>query len=183
MKDTLIKVKNWLIWFFKSFIWITPLIIAIDQITKLVFDSVLGSYAQTGKQISIFSEHFINIRVTYNLGAAWSILNEHHWLLAAISVIASIAITVYLVMQYKKIGLWERICGFLILGGCVGNMIDRVFYPQGVIDFISTGFMDFPTFNIADSALCIGIFALFLKFIIDEFKGKHKDEEKPQDNQ
>ncbi|MCH5172077.1 MAG: signal peptidase II [Erysipelotrichales bacterium] len=182
MNNILIKIKNGLIWFFKSFIWITPLVIIVDQVTKLVIESSLGQYDVTGKQISIFSEKFINIRVTYNMGAAWSMLSSQHWLLSLISVVATIAIIVYIAIQYKKIGLWERICGLLILGGCMGNMIDRLFYSKGVIDFISTGFMNFPTFNIADSCLCVGIFLLIIKFIIDEFKGKHKDEEKPQDS-
>ena len=181
--NTLTKIKNGLIWFFKSFIWITPLVIIVDQVTKLVFDSVLGPYNPAiDNGYSIFSDKFINIRVTYNLGAAWSMLSKYHWLLSLISVVAAIAIIVYIVLQYKKLSTWDKVCGFLILGGCMGNMIDRLFYSEGVIDFISTGFMEFPTFNIADSCLCVGIFLIFLKFIIDEFKGKHKDEEKPQDS-
>ncbi len=182
MREALIKIKDGLIWFLKSFIWITLVVILIDQTTKLVFQETLGPYSETGKDLAIFSDKFINIRVTYNLGAAWSILRDHHWLLALISVLASIAIIVYLIYKYKKLDVYERICIFLILGGCMGNMIDRVFYPKGVIDFISLGFMDFPTFNIADSALCVGVFLLFIKIIIDEIKGKNSDEKNSQNN-
>lgn len=186
MKETLLKIKNGLVWFFKSFIWLVILVIILDQVSKLSIESAWLNYYDAHHAYPnwyIISPKFIQIKLAYNLGAAWSILNEHHWVLSVISVIASLGITAYLIYKYKKLGLWERICGYLILGGCIGNTIDRLFYSKGVIDFISTGFMNFPTFNIADSALVIGIIALMIKFIIDEVKGKKQDEKANNNNE
>lgn len=183
MQEVLKKVKNGLVWFFKSFIWIVPLVIIIDQVSKLVIQNIFVN-AEITPDLYIFSRDFIVIDLTYNTGAAWSILDDKRWLLAVISVIASIGIIYYLVKKYKTLGLFERICGFIILGGCMGNMIDRIFYEKGVIDFIRPTFINFPTFNIADSALVVGIIALLIKMLFEkEGEEEKKDAEKTDSKQ
>ena len=98
MQEVLKKVKNGLIWFFKSFIWIVPLVIIIDQVSKLVIQNIFVN-AEITPDLYIFSRDFIIIDLTYNTGAAWSILDDMRWLLAVISVIASIGIIYYLVKK------------------------------------------------------------------------------------
>ncbi len=65
----------------------------------------------------------------------------------------------------------------LVISGGVGNLIDRVFYGGQVVDFISTDFMDFPVFNVADICVTVGAALVILYFVIDtvnEKNGKDK---------
>lgn len=181
-KNVLTNIKKGLIWFFKSFIWIVPLCIIIDQVSKLCLESFLKS--QGGTFDKWFLKGFMSLELRYNTGAAWSFLEDHPSILAIISVIASIGIIAYLAYKYKTLALTYRIAGFLVLGGCMGNMIDRLFYPQGVIDFLKFDFITFPVFNGADSMLVIGIIIIIIKMIIDEYnEGKKKDAAKTSNNE
>ena len=103
---------------------------------------------------------FFNWYLDYNHGAAWNFLSNEsgwqRWLLAGFSVIVSIIILVLLKKTHNphkssSAGL------ALVLGGAVGNLIDRI-YPGVVTDFIQwhVGNHFWPTFNIADSAVCVG---------------------------
>ena len=74
----------------------------------------------------------------------------------------------------SKLMLWA-LC--LVLGGGVGNMIDRVFRGGNVIDFLEFGFVEFPVFNIADCAVCIGAALMILYFISDFIKDSRKKAE------
>lgn len=173
-KEILNKIGKGLLWFLKSYIWITPLCIAVDQTSKLLLEKML--LAQPGLRYDDwFLKGFMSLQLSYNKGAAWSLLNEHPAILAVLSVVASIGIIAYIAWKYKKLNLTYRICGFLILGGCMGNMIDRIFYPKGVIDFLQFDFIDFPIFNGADSMLVIGIIIILIRMIYDDIKaGKNK---------
>ena len=133
--------------------------------------------------------HLFNIHPCYNTGAAWSMLEENPIILQIFSVIGT-ALIIYLLKDFslKRRPLYSY--GLtLALAGTVGNMIDRIFYPNGVIDFIQFAFYpSFPTFNIADSCLCIGVamiavFVLFfeqkdpIQFLPDWMKRQKKDED------
>ena len=76
-----------------------------------------------------------------------------------------------------------RISLSLILGGGIGNMIDRTFYGEklfegAVIDFIEASFIDFPVFNVADSAVVIGAIMLFVYILLLDKDRAPKSEEK-----
>lgn len=94
-----------------------------------------------------------------NLGAAWGMGSGHTSILAGISLLSAVLLIVF----FRKI-TENRIpaayaCGIL-LGGVVGNFIDRAFYPDGVVDFIFVHWRDrwgYPAFNVADSAICCSI--------------------------
>ena len=177
------NIKRGLIWFFKSYIWIVPLCVIVDQVSKICLESFLKSNG--GAFNDWFLKGFISLELHYNTGAAWSFLEDHPIILAIISVVASIAIIAYITYSYKKLALTYRIAGYLVLGGCMGNMIDRiVYYPHGVIDFLKFDFITFPVFNGADSMLVIGIIIIIIKMLIDEHnEGKKKDEAKTTNNE
>ena len=164
------KIINGLKWFLKSYLWLIPLLIIIDYVTKVVcFDTKVN--------ITIIN-NFLFFKLHGNTGAAWSILEDHPEILAIISVLASIVMIIYIVKSYNKTKLPHRIAVYLILAGTMGNMIDRCFqfvpgtryYNFGVIDFISFKFGTyyFPIFNIADSSLVIGVILLMLLMVIEE---------------
>ena len=164
------KILNGLKWFLKSYLWLIPLIIIFDYVTKIIaFDKKVN--------LTIIN-NFFYFRLYGNTGAAWSILEEHPEILALISVLATAAMIFIIVKYYKKFKKLTLISIYLMLAGTVGNMIDRClqfvpgtrYYEFGVIDFISFKFgsYNFPVFNIADSALVIGVILLMVVTIVDE---------------
>ena len=164
------KILNGLKWFLKSYLWLIPLIIIFDYVTKIIaFDKKVN--------LTIIN-NFFYFRLYGNTGAAWSILEEHPEILALISVLATGAMIFIIVKFYRKFKKLTLISIYLMLAGTVGNMIDRClqfvpgtrYYGFGVIDFISFKFgsYNFPVFNIADSSLVIGVILLMVVTIVDE---------------
>ena len=134
----------------KKFLSTTFLFVLIDRIIKILVQVFLKK-----KKIFIIDNFFYLVNVE-NDGAAFSMLEGKQWLLIMIGVIASIVI-IYYVKKNDIKGI-----GFsLLLGGVIGNLIDRVVYRY-VIDYI--GFILFnrymPIFNFADMAIVIGAFII-----------------------
>jgi signal peptidase II len=116
-------------------------------------------------------------RITYieNPGIAFGInIPGFKVVFAVFSIVASIAILIYLKVNLARLKIGERIALALILGGAIGNLIDRVFYGVffheqplfygRVVDFIDFGFHKnwFPVFNVADSSVTIGVTLLVI---------------------
>jgi signal peptidase II len=144
--------KKWTSW-----LWISAVIIVLDQITKQAIESRFVF----GESLTITS--FFNLVLAYNKGAAFSFLNDaggwQKWFLIAISTSASILI-IYLLRKHSAEKLFSFALAF-ILGGAIGNLIDRVLYGH-VIDFVQVhgaGYY-FPAFNVADSAITLGAILL-----------------------
>jgi signal peptidase II len=144
--------------------------IVLDQVTKLWADSSLTFY----QPVEITP--FFNLTLMYNEGAAWSFLSDaggwQRWLFAVLSSAVSVMLVIWLARVQKHEKLLAVALG-LVLGGAVGNLIDRMAYGH-VIDFISLHYNNryFPAFNIADSAISVGAALL----IWESFFGK-----KPED--
>ncbi|GAJ38716.1 signal peptidase II [Saccharococcus caldoxylosilyticus] len=133
-------------------------VVAIDQWTKWL----VVKYMRLGESIPIIP-NVLYITSHRNRGAAWGILQGQFWLFYLITVIVVIGLIVYI----QRLPRGERLFGValgLMLGGAIGNFIDRLFRKE-VVDFIHAyiGTYSFPVFNIADSALTIGVALLFIK--------------------
>ena len=140
---------------------------SIDQLTKKLIDTYIVEF--TGI-IEVFP--FLNIVNIRNKGAAFGILaGMGNVFFISISVIAIIIMVIYLI---KITVPGEKLAFSLILGGAAGNLIDRVIHGS-VIDFIDfyIGNWHWPAFNVADSALTIGI-GIFLITNIKEMFTKKK---------
>ncbi len=112
-----------------------------------------------------------------NLGAAWSILEGRMGLLTVISAVAAVLLAVFFHRLTEGKARYAIPCGCL-LGGVVGNLIDRAFYREGVIDFLrfEFGSYGFPAFNVADSAItCSVIFWVVCAFYTEMQERKAKD--------
>ncbi len=132
-------------------------VIALDQITKFL---IIG-YLPLFDSIEIFPFlHIVNIR---NTGAAFGMFKSlGSSFFIGISVIAIIFVINLLIRNiYNSLGL------SLVLGGAIGNLIDRILYGK-VVDFIdfSIGSYHWPSFNVADSALTVGIILILLKSVL-----------------
>ncbi|MEN6624652.1 MAG: signal peptidase II [Candidatus Sumerlaeia bacterium] len=136
-----------------TFLVLAAATLILDQISKLVVVSTLNFLDPV-----VVIPNFLQLQYTHNTGAAFSIASEHTMLLALFSLIISIVL-VYIAWTRTPEEQGMRIGLGLILGGAVGNLIDR-FRLGYVIDFIDAHWFykaHWPIFNIADSAICIGI--------------------------
>lgn len=113
---------------------------------------------------------FFFLSYSRNTGAAWSILAGNQAILAIISLGVGVGFGYYYLKNYKKFSFYNHLGISLFLSGTWGNFIDRAFFPEGVIDFLSFRFGSyiFPTFNVADSALTIGVIILFVTSLFEK---------------
>ena len=156
-------MKQKLVWFYKSFIWLSALLLILDFVTKKIVEAAQSDFAVI--------PGFFYISYTTNTGAAWSLFSNATWLLAIISAVAGIAMIVYFVKKFKTIRPWVRVALAMMIAGAWGNFIDRAFYADGGIDFLSFHFGSyiFPTFNVADSCLSVGIVLLLIVSLLDDY--------------
>lgn len=136
----------------------------LDQLTKWLASTRLGAY----DHVTVIPG-FFTLRRVYNSGAAWGILGGQRVLLISVS-ISMLGLIWYNRSEFTKSGLLARIGVGLLCGGIVGNLIDRVKFGY-VIDFLDFHWKTayaFPTFNVADSAISIGIFLYFIQIMISE---------------
>ena len=135
-------------------------VIALDQLTKLwVLDALvpIGTYKLWDGVL-----HFTYVE---NRGAAFGMLANHRWVFMAVSTVAIIAMFLYVTIAKPK-GKLELVSLSFIIGGGIGNMIDRIFRGF-VVDFIDVTCIDFFVFNVADSFVCVGAGLLVLSVLLE----------------
>jgi signal peptidase II len=132
-------------------------VLAIDQATKLLVLRLLGP-----TQERVIVDGFFRFVHWGNTGAAWSLFRDRNDLLAGVSVLALVGLFLWRRHFHIQSALGQISLG-LIFGGIAGNLMDRVRYHQ-VIDFLRFYLIrrggeeiGFPAFNMADSAICIGV--------------------------
>jgi signal peptidase II len=130
-------------------------IVALDQTTKLF----ASSHLMPGESISVLGD-FIRLTLVHNTGAAFGLFPGSRVPFIVVSVVA-IAVVLYLFFRETYRSVANRILLGCILGGAIGNLIDRVRLGY-VVDFIDVGFgtARWPVFNAADSAVTIGVLLL-----------------------
>jgi signal peptidase II len=160
-------------------LWISVFVVLLDQATKLMIKGSPWHWLPLQGMPYGHSFPFIDdiVRITYieNPGIAFGInIPGMKVFFAVFSIVASLVIIIYLKRNLHKLRTGERIALALILGGAVGNLIDRVFYGVmfheqplfygRVVDFIDFGVHRnmFPVFNVADSCVTIGVTVLVL---------------------
>ncbi len=146
------------------YIIIGILIFAADFITKVIVSKNMLLYQTIEIIDGVFSLTYIR-----NKGMAWGMLQNQRWIFIALTVLIVAAIIIYAIKSKRLLTL-EKIGITLLLSGAIGNLIDRIFYPEGVIDFLQLEFIDFPIFNIADIAVCLGAAAIIIYVIFFEQK-------------
>ncbi len=137
-------------------------------VLAVILLDVLSKYLTVQLLLPLHSEvtlipHLISFSYVENTGAAFGILKDHRWIFMSLSVV----LIAFLVVLIKKAGIEHKLFTVsvsMILGGGIGNMIDRIFVGY-VVDFIKFTFIDFPVFNIADSAVVIGTALLMVYFV------------------
>ena len=152
-------------------LWLAPLVIVLDQLTKL---AILHYLPYGGPGINVLP--VFNIVHVYNKGAAFSFLADQagwqRWFFALFAIVVSLVMLVALRRQAAS--LWWSNCAFvLVIGGAIGNLIDRIAYGH-VVDFLLFYWQTytFPAFNIADCAITVGAVMIVLEGLFKKPKSQ-----------
>ena len=146
--------------------WALALILfVVDWITK----QVVESYLSYGQEIPVLP--FFDLTLRYNTGAAFSFLAQaggwQRWFFSAIALTVVVGISWRLIKVAHE-NRWEALSLTFILGGAIGNLYDRLVYGH-VVDFIQFHWQQswyFPAFNVADSAITIGVILMLFESIL-----------------
>ena len=146
--------------FIISVILILSITIILDQLTKYIAFIVLFK----DKQVLIIN-HFLNLRPVWNDGISFGMFQGYGNYGRIVFIIIALIISLWIIIYSKKLNTIGFIGYNLIAGGAIGNVIDRVIYGK-VVDFIDVHYEEYhwPTFNMADSFIFIGV----LLFIYNE---------------
>lgn len=154
----------------KRLLPISFLVILIDQVVKIVVTMNFSLYSSIEVINSFFSITYVR-----NTGAAWSILSGNTLFLVLISLIALVIIYLYFIKN-KKLSKLENISYGLLIGGIIGNLVDRIIYGY-VIDYLDFKIInyDFPIFNIADICIVVSIILVAINLMVGEYHEKNRN--------
>lgn len=154
----------------KKMLPVITISVLLDQIIKILVILNMNLY----QSINIINNFF---KITYvrNNGAAWSILSGSRFFLITISIIACFLIYFYFIKN-KELKKPEIFSYGILLGGTIGNLIDRIIHGY-VIDYLDFKIFnyDFPIFNIADICIVIGIIFICIIMIGGELNARNKN--------
>lgn len=141
----------------------------LDQLTKVLVVANLSD-----KALAIIGDT-VELRLVRNSGAAFSLFTNATAVLAVLAIVLAGVLTRAVI---RAADVWSVVALSLVVGGALGNLIDRMFRAPGplrghVVDFVSVG--SFPIFNVADSAITIGAILL----VVNSFSGNRREASSP----
>ncbi|MGD8932743.1 MAG: signal peptidase II [Chromatiales bacterium] len=141
-------------------LWLSLGVILLDQLTKQLAEALLTAY----QALEVLP--FFDLTLMYNRGAAFSFLSDQggwqRWFFVILALVVSGVLGVWL-KRLRPDEKWVAVALALIIGGAIGNVIDRILFGQ-VIDFVHLHYHRYywPAFNVADSAITIGVAIMLL---------------------
>lgn len=154
-----------------KWLWISLVVVILDQYTKYLATEQLVLH----QPVPIMP--LLNFTLMHNEGAAFSFLSDaggwQRWFFTVVALILGVVIFFW-IKKLGKTAFWRTIALCLILGGAIGNVWDRIQLGY-VVDFIQVYYRSWawPTFNVADSAISIGVVMIVLE-MIREMRQEHK---------
>ena len=147
---------------------LAALVVVIDQVVKYLVRANIA----LGEHLDFIPG--FDLTYIQNTGAAFSILSSHTWILTALSGVVAVILAVILVKKAfpEKLAMFSMA---LLLGGAIGNFIDRALFGF-VTDMFATTFMNFPVFNVADMGVVVGG-VLLCFYVLLTMKDEKKEEE------
>ena len=143
------------------FLWLSLAVLILDQATKLWIDSSFTLY----ERVPVIPG-FFDLMLAYNKGAAFSFLADQdgwqRWFFTGLKLVISIALFIWLRVLPSS-HRWTAFAIALVIGGAIGNLIDRIAYGHVVVFLLF--YIDpsyWPAFNVADSAISIGVVTLII---------------------
>ena len=174
------KIINGLKWFYRSYIWLGIVLLALDIITKQI---ILSFKVTDGTVISdwgfVHISYILNKGAAFGMGTSNEVANRIIYLVVATLITAGLM--TFLIIKRKETKLFVRASLIMVITGAVGNVIDRLFYGplQGatepffsgrVVDWIDFWWFWPYVFNIADCCIVIAAFMLIIYVIVGEVK-------------
>lgn len=149
---------------------LVAVLVAVDQLVKFL----VSTNIPLGGSVP-FLPYIMDLTYVKNTGCAFSMLENHTWLLAVVSAVISVVLAVALAKKFFRHPI-GRTSLALLLAGAVGNLIDRVVLGH-VVDMFRTLFMDFAVFNVADICVVVGgiAAAAYYLFLYDKMEGKRDE--------
>lgn len=160
-------------------LWLLPIaiVVGLDQLTKFLIVQRMEEY----ESIPII-DGILNFTRIPNDGAAFGMLDDYRWVFMIASTVVIIAVFVFMFRFYEKYydPLLYTSLSFVV-GGGIGNMIDRIFFVD-VVDFIDVRFIPFWKwiFNVADIFVCVGAGLMLLYFILGEIRDHREKKQKSE---
>ena len=147
------------------YIWfiLMALIVFVDQLTKYL----TVFYLKPVDTVPLI-QNVLHLTYVENRGAAFGMLSENRWVFMTVSIVAILLLAVYLIWKKPK-DKWVCLSLSFIIGGGIGNMIDRVALGY-VVDMIDFRLIHFAVFNVADSFVCVGAGILMVWLIVTGFR-------------
>lgn len=149
----------------RRWLWLTALVVLLDQLSKWWAESELLYHQPVPLMPGL------NLTLAYNTGAAFSFLSDaggwQRWFFVALTVVVCALLLGWL-WQLKNNEKLQTAALALVLGGALGNLIDRLQLGH-VVDFIDVYYGEYhwPIFNLADSAITLGVIFLLLDMLLD----------------
>ncbi len=142
-----------------TFLAIAVAVLIIDQATKAW---VLANLADALRPV-VLVPGLLRFQYAENRGAAFSMFHEHPEVLTVVAGLLALFVLVWALFFLRAEERWSRCALGLVFGGAVGNLVDR-FRLEFVVDFIVAHWKEhaWPTFNVADMAICVGIGIFFI---------------------
>lgn len=144
--------------------------VGLDQLTKLLavqYLKPIGSYP--------LWQNVLHLTYVENRGAAFGMLSNNRWVFMVFSTVAIVGLAIYL-FRFCKETKWVKVALAMIIGGGIGNMIDRIALGY-VVDFVDFTLIHFAVFNVADSFVSVGAVMLviwFVRSMVAEYRNEKK---------
>lgn len=136
-----------------------------DQITKFLAVSILKP-----RYTYPIIKDVLHLTYLENTGAAFGILKNSRWIFMILTTVVVVALVLFIVFRREKLSVLMTVGLCFVIGGGIGNMIDRVFNGY-VVDFIDFRLINFAIFNVADSFVTVGVVLI----VIDVLFGKGRN--------
>ncbi|KPV45329.1 signal peptidase II [Alicyclobacillus ferrooxydans] len=144
-------------------------VFGLDQLIKYIVRTSMA----VNQEIPIWP-HVLVLDYIRNPGAAWGMFGNDRWLLILIALMV-IGAVIYVQSRYRLRRVYQVGLG-LVLGGALGNLLDRILYGK-VIDYIYFQVINYPVFNLADSAIVVGVLLILLQTL----RSGRNEEQKPSE--
>lgn len=143
------------------------ILVVVDQVTKLLVRTYIPLYGSVD-----FLPGILDFTYVQNTGMAFSMFSDYTWILAVLSVVATVFLLILLVKRVITHPLGTIPLSLVIAGG-IGNLIDRVLFGF-VTDMFRTLFMDFAVFNVADICVVVGgiMLCVYYIFFFEKYEKK-----------